>query len=322
MIQNIHFQTTHTQHRLSSRRISEDTLKSGSYNTDAIANASFSIWGSVDSFVKPPITDFAMEHLYYLEDFNLFHYGCGSYTERRHFQSFLIGYTYSGEGSLIYRNQAFPLEAGMGFFIDCRDYHRYEALSPQWDVGILHLGGILLPHFHAHYMQYESPIFEEAPSGAFQQYLEEMLSLYSTPHPSRDWNVSSCIDALLNHVLKLRTVQSARTQQFPENILYLVKYMENHYTHPLTLDYLSSFSGLSKYYLSREFKKYTGFSPNDYLITLRINQAKSLLKNTSLPASKIAHEVGIHDLNNFTNLFRRKTGMTPTQYRRQLSMPE
>lgn len=316
MFQNIQFQTTRTQHRLSSRKVSETAIKSGNYNADAIANANFSIWGSVDSFIKPPITDFAMTHLFYLEDFNLFHYGYGSFTERRNFQSFLIGYTYSGQGSLSYRNQEYALKEGIGFFIDCLEHHRYEALSPQWDVGILHLGGILLPHLHANYMQYQSPIFEEAPSGSFQRCLEELLSLYSTPHPDRDWHASACIDALLNHVLKLRSVQSSRTQQFPENIQYLVKYMESHYAHPLTLDYLSAFSGLSKYYLSREFKRYTGFSPNDYLITLRINQAKSLLKNTSLPAAKIAHEVGIHDLNNFTNLFRRKVGMTPTQYRK------
>ena len=101
----------------------------------------------------------------------------------------------------------------------------------------------------------------------------------------------------------------------PKNIRYLIKYMDSNFTQPLTLDFLSDFAGVSKYYLSREFKKYTGFSPNDYLITLRVNKAKSLLTNTTLPAVKIAHEVGIYDSNNFTNLFKRKTGMTPIQYR-------
>ena len=91
--------------------------------------------------------------------------------------------------------------------------------------------------------------------------------------------------------------------------------MENNYTQKLTLDYLAEFACMNKYYLSKEFKKYTGFSPNDYLISLRINRAKQLLEGSSLPASKIAHEVGIHDINNFTNLFKKKTGMTPIQYR-------
>jgi AraC-like DNA-binding protein len=78
---------------------------------------------------------------------------------------------------------------------------------------------------------------------------------------------------------------------------------------------MSKFSGISKYYLSREFKKYTGFSPNDYLIQLRVDHAKYLLLSTTLPANKISHIVGIHDMNNFNNLFKRKTGITPGKYR-------
>ena len=100
-----------------------------------------------------------------------------------------------------------------------------------------------------------------------------------------------------------------------DSIMYLIKYMENNYTQKLTLDYLAEFACMNKYYLSKEFKKYTGFSPNDYLISLRINRAKQLLEGTTLPASKIAHEIGIHDINNFTNLFKKKTGLTPIQYR-------
>ena len=91
--------------------------------------------------------------------------------------------------------------------------------------------------------------------------------------------------------------------------------MENNYQSHMSLDYLAEFACINKYYLSREFKKYTGFSPNDYLISLRINAAKNLLLNTALPASKIAHEVGIHDINNFTTLFKKKVGMTPIQFR-------
>ena len=87
-------------------------------------------------------------------------------------------------------------------------------------------------------------------------------------------------------------------------------------THKYKVKDVGSFVGYkNQLHFSSEFKKYTGFSPNDYLITLRINRAKSMLKNTTLPAAKIAHEVGIHDLNNFTNLFKKKTGMTPILFR-------
>ncbi len=314
MFDQIKFTTTKSTQKLTSRKVTASVIKKGDYNAKALANATFSIWGSVDSFSKPPITDFALERLYYMEDFCIFHYRKGSFTERRFFHSYLIAYTYSGKGKLIYRDKEYLLSEGDGFLINCYDYHLYEAIDDTWDVAILHIGGPLLPYFHEQFMQYQGPVFHEAFSEKTQEYLEQLLALYSFPSPNRDWQVSTCLDNLLNHLLKLQTASISHSE-LPENILYLIKYMENHYSKPLSLTFLADFVGISKYYLSREFKKYTGFSPNDYLITLRINRAKSLLKNTTLPASKIAHKVGIHDLNNFTNLFKKKTGMTPIQFR-------
>ena len=93
---------------------------------------------------------------------------------------------------------------------------------------------------------------------------------------------------MLNHLLLLTAPEEKGKINTPEYIRYLIKYMENNYTQKLTLDYLAEFACMNKYYLSKEFKKYTGFSPNDYLISLRINRAKQLLEGSSLPASKIA----------------------------------
>ena len=314
MFDRIKFNTTISTKKLSSKRVTEGAIKKGNYNAQALANADFSIWGSVDSFSKPPITDFALEHLYHMEDFCIFHYRIDSFTERRFFQSYLLAYTYSGSGKLIYRDKEYILSEGDGFFIHCYDYHLYKALEDSWDIAILHLGGPLLSYCHEQFMQYQSPVFHEAFSGKTQEYLEQLLALYSFPRQNRDWQVSTCIDSLLCHILNLQA-DAMNHSVLPETLVYLIKYMENHYDKPLTLDFLADFAGISKYYLSREFKKYTGFSPNDYLITLRINRAKSMLKNTTLPAAKIAHEVGIHDLNNFTNLFKKKTGMTPILFR-------
>ena len=98
--------------------------------------------------------------------------------------------------------------------------------------------------------------------------------------------------------------------------------MESNYSSPLTLDELAHFSCMSKYHLSREFKKYIGFSPNQYLIELRLSEAKLMLETTSIPAYKIGAAVGIADENNFISLFRKKTGMTPSAYRKQLKLKQ
>ena len=91
--------------------------------------------------------------------------------------------------------------------------------------------------------------------------------------------------------------------------------MEQKFIEVIYLDTLAEVTRTNKYHLSKEFKRYIGFSPHDYLIWLRINQAKILLKTTNLPANKIAHQVSIHDINNFNYLFKNRVGSTPIQYR-------
>lgn len=315
MFDHISFVKTESPNRLSSKRVSPEIVEKNNYNKEALANANFSLQGSVETFHKPPISEFAVNNLYHMQDFNIFHYKGGSYTERINFKSFLIAYTYSGSGKLTYRGKTYLFREGDGFFINCMDYHLYQAEGSEWTLGILHINGLLLPAFHELYMQHGTPVFQESANGKFQKYLEKLLLLYNNPELNRDWQVSTCIDNILNHLMLLSCHQASMRTELPDSIRYLIKYMESNYTKPLTLDSLSDFAAINKYYLSREFKKYTGFSPNDYLITLRINQAKLLLNSTTMPASKIAHEVGIHDMNNFTNLFKKKTGMTPIQYR-------
>ena len=300
--------------RLTSKQLTDKELNDKKYGDGNLPNASFSLMGSVESFQIPPITDYALEHLFHLQAFTLFHYQAPSYTERQNYPSFLIAFTYSGTGSLTYHGKTYSLSKGDGFFIDCMDYHLYKVDKGTWDVAILHVQGPLCKELYAQFAKNGSFVFHESPEGKFQQYLEKVLSIYSSAQLYRDWQASSCIDVLLTYLLIPTRIHTEETE-IPQNIRFLIKYMENNYQSHMSLDYLAEFACINKYYLSREFKKYTGFSPNDYLISLRINAAKNLLLNTALPASKIAHEVGIHDINNFTTLFKKKVGMTPIQFR-------
>lgn len=314
--------TTESQKKLTSLHLSDpSTLDNSNYNTAALKNTNFMIWGTVDSFQKPPIPEESMYKLYYMEDFNIFHYREGSFTERSGFQSFLLAYTYSGNGSLTYRNRSYALTEGDGFFINCSEYHLYKVEGDSWDVAILHLSGNLLSEFCELFYQQSGPVFHDAfiensyNHNSYQQKLENILLLYSRPKLYRDWYVSDAINHLLLHILTLNTNLSAKKTNVPDNIQYLIKYMNSNYTQDLSLDFLSKFSNISKYYLSREFKKYTGFSPYNYLISLRIDAAKKLLTTTDFSVAKIAEEVGIHDVNNFINLFKKRTGITPIQFR-------
>jgi len=283
-------------------------------------HADFLITGKLQSFFRPPISEFALQNLYHLEAFSIFHCGRNFFTKRSEYASYLILYTYNGNGILEYEGKKYHLGEGDGFLIDCMKPHMYKTTGDNWTHSVLHINGPLISPLFEQYMQNGSALFSQSITGNYQSSLERLLTIYSTAQPYRDWQASHCLSAILTDLLASSLHSSDKSVAMPENMQYLIGYMENNFSADLTVEYLSKFSGISRSHLTREFKKYTGYAPNDYLIQLRIEQAKKLLESSQFSANQIAHMVGIHDVNNFTNLFRKKVGMTPGRYRKEQAL--
>ena len=74
---------------------------------------------------------------------------------------------------------------------------------------------------------------------------------------------------------------------------------------------------LSQSHLSTIFSQETGVTFTQYLTALRMAKARELLENSGLRSSQIAQEVGYNDAHYFSYLFKKSTGMTPSEYRRE-----
>lgn len=314
MFENITFLYAQTDRHITSRQISDETLKSGKYDPENLTNSDFMIYGSTEAFRPVPVTNFAKEQLFYMQAFTIFHYGRGSFTRRQNFHSYLVLYTYEGTGQVEYCDKSFELKAGDGILIDCRKPHYYTA-SEDWKVAVLHFYGPLAAHYSDEYVKNKQLVFHEDTNGRFHKYLEQLLTIYDFPGLHRELQASHCIDGMLLHILTLVS-DTSQKDHIPLSVQTAMHHMERNFTLNISLDSLAALTKTNKFHLAKEFKRYTGFSPHDYLIWLRINQAKVLLKTTTLPASKIALETGIHDVNNFNYLFKKRVGLTPIQYRK------
>jgi len=78
-------------------------------------------------------------------------------------------------------------------------------------------------------------------------------------------------------------------------------------------------SGLAERTFNRRFRAATGYSPIEYVQTLRIEEAKQMLETGGDPVERISFEVGYADPTYFRRLFRRRTGVTPARYRQRFS---
>lgn len=93
----------------------------------------------------------------------------------------------------------------------------------------------------------------------------------------------------------------------------IINYMAANYSQNITLKKLSDYAQISPSYLGSIFKKVTGKSVIDYLIEIRINKAKSLLKD-GFTVTETSTLVGFNDIFYFSKAFKKHEGISPSQY--------
>ncbi|MEF7656152.1 bifunctional transcriptional activator/DNA repair enzyme AdaA [Bacillus thuringiensis] len=99
-------------------------------------------------------------------------------------------------------------------------------------------------------------------------------------------------------------------------------YIEKHFNELLTLDTLAEMCHGSPFHLQRTFKKMTGISPIEYIQQFRIVKATEHLLQTNQSIKEISTAIGIENPEYFATLFKKKTGFTPTEYRKKNEMKE
>ncbi len=95
-----------------------------------------------------------------------------------------------------------------------------------------------------------------------------------------------------------------------------VRYINIHYASPISAEDVAAASHVSPAYLSKLFKEELEIGFNEYLTQVRLEAAQKLLSETNLSVKEIAGNVGYPDEKYFSKLFRKVTGIKPTEYRR------
>ena len=106
------------------------------------------------------------------------------------------------------------------------------------------------------------------------------------------------------------------TPQLKKNHLHTIEsakqYMSTHFGDDISLMEISRHCHVSPFHFSRVFKTFTGTSPHQYLLAIRLQHAALLLQDTSLPVTDIAFNTGFNSLEHFTAAFRQKFNSSPT----------
>ena len=121
------------------------------------------------------------------------------------------------------------------------------------------------------------------------------------------------LDVFMDTVYETRNIKNARS------IVEALKFIRENYKKNLTLESVAQQVYISPYYLSHLFKEELGITFVEYLTKVRIDEAKRLLKDSSMSIVAIALEVGYQDASYFSKVFKKVVGLSPNQYRKNLS---
>lgn len=134
----------------------------------------------------------------------------------------------------------------------------------------------------------------------------------------------TCVITLLTELLILLqrseiTSQAGGTKHpLHQLVTEVATFIRDHYRESLTLEETARHFFISPSYLSRVFHRLTGFHFREYIIHIRVREAERLLAGSSDKIQEIASAVGFEHLSHFNKTFKKSTGLTPLQYRKEV----
>ena len=143
--------------------------------------------------------------------------------------------------------------------------------------------------------------------------IEYIFDIINTNVNISDQNIQENFFSILDKIEEYMQINSKKF-----NIEEVIDYINNHYTENIFLDELAEKYNISSKHLSKKIKQYLNISFKDYTTQLKINKAKELLATSDITITKLFSMVGFQDRISFTRAFKQKTGISPSEYKKNI----
>lgn len=227
-------------------------------------------------------------------------------------------YIVSGKGHFYFHGEDRVVYAGRMVLIQPRQEQRYEYFGEDKpEVYWVHFTGSDVKNILRSYnIPMDDPIFYSGASSTYSYLFKEMI------HELQ--NCKTGYEDLLTMYLRqiFLLVQRTRQEERPtvstyiqEEMEFARRYFNEHYNEPISIQEYAESRNMSVCYFQRNFKQIVKHTPMQYLLTIRVNNAASLLETTDYSMAEIAAIVGYEDPLYFSRLFRKIKGVSPRDYR-------
>ncbi|MCY8027840.1 AraC family transcriptional regulator [Bacillus sonorensis] len=245
-------------------------------------------------------------------------------------EGYELYYLLNGERTYFINQHVYTAEKGSMIIINPHDLHRTSSsevqeferilinFSHDFIKPLLACSRYPLLPFPAHTNFISYPLREQT---AVEQLLLEMKKECSLKKEGYEDVVRALLFQLLFNIYRaLKNGGQTEVKQLHpmnEKISEIASYIHDHYHETITLNGLAERFYISPSYLSRVFKKVTGFHLHEYLRHIRIREAKKYLRDTDEKILNIAGQAGFKHISHFNKVFKDIVGIPPLQYRKK-----
>lgn len=231
---------------------------------------------------------------------------------RDNYDYYLLILIENGELQVEYEGKRFVARARDVVLIDCKHPHAYRALKAT-SFRYFHFDGCSSEMLYTMLTEKYGYCIHLTQQMAVESAMVTLLGL-AYNGLENEFKISAQIHGILSELLSQED-----TDNHPQDALVTkaIAYMEKHFNESMTVEDIAATVGLSPYYFSRLFRKYTNLSPHAYLVDLRITFARDLLASSQIPIEQVAERCGFNSVQHFIRCFRQHIHCSPREYRKQ-----
>ena len=264
-------------------------------------------------------SSYAREHYLYVQEIGTLQSLEPHISKRQNLNSFLFLVVLDGEGTLNYSGTRHRISAGDCALINCaRPYSHESSATHPWSRKWVHFNGLEASYDYDYFISREnSYLFRPRSILPFTDVLDQLYLCQQNKNPLVELTSNKYLTDIITLCFTENESLKLGEYTIPDKLKQIHEYISENYFRKISLEDLADRFFISKFHLSREYKKIYGITLGNALTNLRLSHAKSMLRFSDDSVDTIALSCGFQDTGYFIKVFKKAENMTPLQYRKK-----
>lgn len=264
-------------------------------------------------------SSYAREHYLYVQEIGTLQSLEPHISKRQNLNSFLFLVVLDGEGTLNYSGTRHRISAGDCALINCaRPYSHESSATHPWSLKWVHFNGLEASYYYDYFISREnSYLFRPRSILPFTDVLDQLYLCQQNKNPLVELTSNKYLTDIITLCFTENESLKLGEYTIPDKLKQIHEYISENYFRKISLEDLADRFFISKFHLSREYKKIYGITLGNALTNLRLSHAKSMLRFSDDSVDAIALSCGFQDTGYFIKVFKKAENMTPLQYRKK-----